>query len=299
MAQTIQIKRGLEANRTGITPALGELIWTTDTKNLYVGDGTTAGGIKVTANVEASYIASTEKGAANGVATLDSNSQIPTSQLPAIAITSTFVVASETAQLALTAQEGDIAVRSDLNQSYVHNGGVAGTIADWTKLLTPTDTILSVNGKTGTVVLTTDDISEGTSNLYYTSTRAQSDANTAITGRIDDTASSTSNLYSSSKIETELGNTRTGAGLNSNGSYTADSASNYITTATSLYNADQLLDAQIKTVANSLANYSTSFAGLTDTPTNYTGSAGYTVKVNATADALEFVDTSVIDGGTF
>jgi len=40
----LQLRRGLSANRTSITPATGELIYTTDTKLVYVGDGTTAGG---------------------------------------------------------------------------------------------------------------------------------------------------------------------------------------------------------------------------------------------------------------
>lgn len=43
----LQIKRGLEANRLSITPAAGELIFTTDKKNVYVGDGVTPGGIIV------------------------------------------------------------------------------------------------------------------------------------------------------------------------------------------------------------------------------------------------------------
>lgn len=40
----LQLRRGLAADRTTITPAQGELIYTTDTKLVYVGDGTTAGG---------------------------------------------------------------------------------------------------------------------------------------------------------------------------------------------------------------------------------------------------------------
>lgn len=40
----IQIKRGLEANRSSVTPAAGELLYTTDDKKVYVGDGSTAGG---------------------------------------------------------------------------------------------------------------------------------------------------------------------------------------------------------------------------------------------------------------
>lgn len=43
----LQIKRGLEANRLSYTPALGEPIFITDTKKVYVGDGATAGGIIV------------------------------------------------------------------------------------------------------------------------------------------------------------------------------------------------------------------------------------------------------------
>lgn len=47
MANKFQIKRGLETNRSGQTPASGEPLWTTDGKKLYVGDGSTAGGIAV------------------------------------------------------------------------------------------------------------------------------------------------------------------------------------------------------------------------------------------------------------
>jgi hypothetical protein len=47
MANKYQVFRGLEANRSGQTPLEGELLYTTDTKKLYVGDGSTAGGIAV------------------------------------------------------------------------------------------------------------------------------------------------------------------------------------------------------------------------------------------------------------
>ena len=39
-----QLRRGTNAQRSTITPLQGELLYTTDTKTLYVGDGTTAGG---------------------------------------------------------------------------------------------------------------------------------------------------------------------------------------------------------------------------------------------------------------
>jgi hypothetical protein len=40
----LQLRRGTSGTRTTITPAAGELIYTTDTKLVYVGDGSTAGG---------------------------------------------------------------------------------------------------------------------------------------------------------------------------------------------------------------------------------------------------------------
>ena len=44
---SIQIRRGTNADRALITPAEGELIYTTDSKVLYVGDGSTLGGNQV------------------------------------------------------------------------------------------------------------------------------------------------------------------------------------------------------------------------------------------------------------
>jgi hypothetical protein len=46
-----KIRRGTNAERLTITPAQGELIYTTDTKKLYVGDGTTVGGNAVDSNI--------------------------------------------------------------------------------------------------------------------------------------------------------------------------------------------------------------------------------------------------------
>jgi len=45
MSQKIQIRRGVEAQRALVTPDVGELLFTTDTHELYVGDGATAGGL--------------------------------------------------------------------------------------------------------------------------------------------------------------------------------------------------------------------------------------------------------------
>ena len=47
MSQKIQIRRGVEAQRALITPDVGELLFTTDNKQLFIGDGATAGGLLV------------------------------------------------------------------------------------------------------------------------------------------------------------------------------------------------------------------------------------------------------------
>lgn len=79
----------------------------------------------------------TQRGAANGVATLDGNGFIPASQIPALAITETFVVGSEAAMLLLDAQIGDVAVRTDTNTSYILQADPASELTNWIALHTP------------------------------------------------------------------------------------------------------------------------------------------------------------------
>jgi hypothetical protein len=55
----LQVRRGTNAERLGITPLAGELIYVTDTKQLYIGDGTTAGGTTSIANTIDSVVADT------------------------------------------------------------------------------------------------------------------------------------------------------------------------------------------------------------------------------------------------
>ena len=84
-------------------------------------------------------IATSARGAADGVCDLDGDGKVPIARLPAIAISEVFVVNSEAAQLALDADEGDFAVRTDPDphETYIHNGGTSGTMADWTWISLP------------------------------------------------------------------------------------------------------------------------------------------------------------------
>jgi len=95
---------------------------------------------------------------------------LPNSVIPPIAIVDAFSAASQAAQLALTIHKGDVCVRTDLSQTFINRTGNNVSMADWLMLLTPINNVLSVNGFTGTVVLTTTNIAEGT-NFYYTDAR--------------------------------------------------------------------------------------------------------------------------------
>ena len=94
-----------------------------------------------------------QKGANNGIASLDGTGKIPSSELPAIAIASVYVVASEAAMLALPSDIGEIAIRTDVSKSFILSASPASTLANWKELLTPPDAVLSVDSQTGNVTL--------------------------------------------------------------------------------------------------------------------------------------------------
>jgi len=111
--------------------------------------------------VQTGAVPTTDVGIAGGVASLDGTGKVPTSQIPAVAITTVTPVADLATMLALVAQSGDVAVRADLTaaagNTFMHNGGVTGTISDWTKVDNGY-AVSTVNGQSGTVVLVAADI---------------------------------------------------------------------------------------------------------------------------------------------
>jgi len=84
----------------------------------------------------------------------------------------------------------------------------------------------------------------------HSEVKALWDANIATA--VDTEASARSSADTA--LQTELDNTQIGAGLGADGAYTADATSDYITTATSLTNADSLLDDQIKANADAITS---------------------------------------------
>lgn len=134
-------------------PEQGWYAYAKNTDTLYVR--------KAASWADATGVPASQVGAANGVASLDSSGKVPSSQLPAIAITDTFVVASQSAMLALTVEVGDVAVRTDISKSFILRATPATTLGNWQELLTPTAAVSSVAGKTGAVTLVKGDVGLG------------------------------------------------------------------------------------------------------------------------------------------
>jgi len=81
---------------------------------------------------------------------------------------------------------------------------------------------------------------------------SRASADTTLQGNIDSEASSRASADTA--LQAAVDAVETGAGLGSDGSYTANSSTNYITSAGSLVAADEALDAQIKTNADAISS---------------------------------------------
>lgn len=131
--------------------------------------------------VDTNTILISEKGSPNGVATLDATGKIPVSQLPSAVMTYEGVWNATTNAPTLADGVGDAGmvyrvgtagtqdlgsgpITFDVGDYVIYNGTI------WEKSDT-TDAVASVNGFTGIVTLDTDDVPEGTTNLYYTDAR--------------------------------------------------------------------------------------------------------------------------------
>lgn len=227
MATRMQQRRGTAAQWTSADPILaaGEIGFESDTGFFKIGDGTNHWSdlsyFKDLGDLAGSfdeYVPLTQRGAANGIATLDGDSQIPISQLSNIIMGAPEALDTLN-ELANSIDDVDGIVQTKIDDSIataidnalgnlvVANSGITKSFDAETSILTisadstlATDTELStavsnhnsattnVHGISDTSVLvvqselaalTTDDISEGT-NLYYTDARAVAANTSAI-----------------------------------------------------------------------------------------------------------------------
>lgn len=117
----------------------------------------------------------------------DLTGTIPSSALPPLAINEVFPVASQAAMLALNAERGDMAIRSDTGQTFVLATDAPGTLANWKEVMAA-GKVVSVAGKTGAVTLAKADV--GLSNVDNTSD-ASKPISTATQTALDGKAAST------------------------------------------------------------------------------------------------------------
>jgi hypothetical protein len=83
-------------------------------------------------------INSIDKAAPNGVATLDVLGKIPNNQMPALRLSAAYVAADESAMLGLAdAIQGDVAIRNDVNKTYILTDSNFGSTSSWIELLSP------------------------------------------------------------------------------------------------------------------------------------------------------------------
>lgn len=183
---------------------------------------------------------SSKKGAANGYASLDASGLVPSSQLPSYV--DDVLEYANLAAFPATGESGKIYVAIDTSKAYRWSGSI----------------YVEIQAAPGS----TDAVTEGSTNLYFTDARARA----AIS--VTDSGGDGSLSYDNA----------TGVFT-----YTGPSASEvraHFTAGTGISITDGVISSSISGV--------TEFTGLTDVPNAYTGNAGYYVKVNAEATGLEF-----------
>lgn len=93
---------------------------------------------QVTDLVQGMYVEAMAMGAPFGVATLDTNGKLSEDQFPSKLLTDVYIVASQTAMLSLSnAKQGDFAIRTDINKTFVLGVDGYSTIGNWKELLSP------------------------------------------------------------------------------------------------------------------------------------------------------------------
>jgi hypothetical protein len=142
-----------------------------------------------------------EKGSANGYAPLDNGGKVPIANLPnsVMQYQGQYNASTNTPTLADgTGNTGDVYEVIVAGSQNLGSGSISFNIGDWVvyngtvwQKSINSNEVVSVNGLTGAVTLDTDDIAEG-SKLYYTATRF----NTAFSAKsTDDLSEGVTNLY--------------------------------------------------------------------------------------------------------
>jgi hypothetical protein len=86
--------------------------------------------------------------------------------------------------LALTAQVGDVAIRTDVSKTFILSASPATTLENWKEILTPADGVLSVSGSGGISTSGTSSVTVGIDAGYKLPTTTEYNA-LATTSYVD------------------------------------------------------------------------------------------------------------------
>ena len=240
----LQLRRGTDSNRLSITPVVGEPIFTTDTKKLFIGDGSTVGGItvsgidsaQITSIIDSNYIVSIiddssltidGNGSTGGVTISDGLVGIKTGTGNVAAIdfycevnnahrvklkAPAHASFSGNPDVILPNASGTLALTSDIATGFL-DSALTIQLVD--------SAYVQARQTSGGGISSTDDVPEGSSNLYFTNSRADTRATLRITAAsignlndVDTTGASNGQalVWSSSNSQWEPGTISGGGG---------------------------------------------------------------------------------------
>lgn len=222
---TLQFRRGVDSDRLTITPLVGEPIYTTDTKQLYIGDGSTAGGVVISGGgggggidsaatitlIDSAYVQARQTaqdfayssltGAPNVLDSADvtliaqandttRDSAFVTGIIDSAYINARVTATDSAAVSAIITQDVDAAFINALTIDADTLGGQNSAYHLNYNNFTNTPTLYDSGNFTGQLTAaSTSDLSEGT-NLYYTTARHDSDFDARLSGGTGVTVSS-------------------------------------------------------------------------------------------------------------
>lgn len=178
----------LDTSATNVIGAINEVKATADAGGVSAASTTVSGKVRLTTDSEALAMAAADiavtphglgavRGASNGVASLDSGGKVPSAQLPAYV--DDVLEYANLAALPGSGTAGLIYVTLDTNKTYRWSGSA----------------YTEISASPGT----TDSLTEGSTNLYFTNTRADTRADGRVTARIGDETTDLVALYTTAK----------------------------------------------------------------------------------------------------
>jgi hypothetical protein len=158
---SLRLRRGTDSTRTSITPVQGEPIYTTDTKKLYIGDGTTAGGIEIGGGASVSASGNnrviTSDGTATGLngelnLTFDGSTLIVVGNVTATSFTGSLQGTATTASYVLNSVSSSFATTSN-TASYILNSVSSSFASTASYVLNAVSSSFATNSSTASYVL--------------------------------------------------------------------------------------------------------------------------------------------------